>query len=279
MAKTPEAAMLGRIMKPYPAQPLRTFLASAALLLAALPSLAQDDFLGRWALTLPGGQAGWMEITGHGAWYEGSILWGGGSVLPLSSVYFDEGVLHATRVREVKRTPEGEAERTQQFTETITARVTGDELQLLHIDPQPDGRAVRKSPFTGKRVPPLPPRPDLASVRFGEPIELLNGRDLGGWKLNENGAKNGWKIVDGRLVNETPERNGYGNLRTEAEFEDFRISLETKLPPRGNSGVYLRGIYEVQIADSHAHAPHIHGMAALYSRIAPSRKATKPPGE
>jgi len=250
-----------------------------SLITAALPVVANDAFHGRWALTIPGDRAGWMEITSHDGWYEGSILWGGGSVVPLASVYFDDGVLHATRIRNVKRAPDGESARTQQFTETITAKLTGDQLELLHINPQNDGKSVQKTSFTGKRVPPMPPRPDLGAVKFGDPVELFNGNDITGWKLTDSTAKNGWQAIDGSLVNRPEGQGGFGNLRTEAEFEDFNITLETKVPSGGNSGVYLRGIYEIQVADSHDREPCVQSMGALYSRIAPSMKATKPPGE
>ena len=53
--------------------------------LAAAPN---EAFLGRWALTLPNGAAGWLEVTKEKGYYDGSILWGGGSVVPVSSVVF-----------------------------------------------------------------------------------------------------------------------------------------------------------------------------------------------
>ncbi len=251
----------------------------ASLALGAVTATGREAFLGRWALTIPGGHAGWMEITRHDGWYEGSILWGGGSVVPLASVYFDDGVLHATRIREVKRTPEGEPERIQRFTETITAEVDGDELKLQHINPRNDGASIQKASFTGNRIAPMRPRPDLSAIRFGEPVNLFNGEDLNGWRLTNPKAENGWKAIDGMLVNRPEGSRGYGNLRTDAEFEDFNLTLETQVPPRGNSGVYLRGIYEIQIADTHEKQPDVQGMAALYSRIAPATKATKPAGE
>jgi len=265
-------------MNPMRLSSLR-FAVCGCLAITGMPVAANDEFLGRWALTIPGDNAGWMEITRHDGWYDGSILWGGGSVVPLASVYFDEGVLHVTRVREVKREMDGEAERVQRFTETITAKLDGDELELQHINPRNDGKGVNTASFTGKRVPPLPPRPDLSAVNFGEPIELFNGSDLTGWRLTRSGPKNGWKAIDGKLLNRPEGNRGYGNLRTEAEFEDFNITLEFNVPPGGNSGVYLRGIYEIQVADSYDKQPSVQSMGSLYSRIAPTSNPSKPPGE
>jgi hypothetical protein len=62
------------------------------------------------------------------------------------------------------------------------------------------------------------------------------------------------------------------------EFEDFTLSLEVKVPPDSNSGVYLRGVYEVQIADTYQQRPTTRSMGAIYSRIAPTESAEKPPG-
>ena len=71
----------------------------------------------------------------------------------------------------------------------------------------------------------------------------------------------------------------YGNLRTDREFEDFNLKLETKLAKGGNSGVFIRGIYEVQVADTYGRPLNPHNMGAVYTRITPSESAEKPPGE
>ena len=113
---------------------------------------------------------------------------------------------------------------------------------------------------------------------------LFNGRSLDGWKLTWPGAVNGWSAKDGLLVNAVVQEPGkppkpYGNLRTEREFEDFRIALEVNVPPEGNSGVYLRGIYEVQVLDSFGKPVDCHNMGAIYGRITPSEAAEKPAGQ
>jgi hypothetical protein len=75
------------------------------------------------------------------------------------------------------------------------------------------------------------------------------------------------------------QRVSYGNLRTDAEFEDFKLTLEVNIPEGSNSGVYLRGIYEMQVVDSYGKELDPHNMGALYSRITPSVAAEKKPGE
>jgi hypothetical protein len=260
--------------------------------MALLPGLAvpllsaqENPFLGRWALTIPGGGAGWLGVTRESGYYDASILWGGGSVVPVSSVFFSDDSMYITRVREVRRRDaDGKVIRTQQFTEALVAQVHGDQIWVTRYNPREDGRGIVREEFSGKRIPPLPPRPNLSQVRFGDPIILFNGRDLEGWRLTNPNQRNGWSAQDGLLINNPAQQEGrprisYGNLRTDREFEDFELSLEVNVPPDGNSGVYLRGIYEVQIADGYGKSPTSHQMGSVYSRIAPSVNASRPAGE
>lgn len=256
------------------------------LALAATTFAANADaFLGRWALTIPSGAAGWLEVKKENGWYDGSILWGGGSVLPVSSVTVDGDQLVVTRTRNVERKDAaGTVVRTQQLTEVLTARVDGDTLRVTRTAPKANGSGFDRADFTGRRSPALPPRPDLKAVKFGAPITLFNGTDLSGWNLIGTTALNGWKVVDGLLVNapvkvEGQPANRYGNLRTTQEFEDFNLTLEVNVPAGSNSGIYLRGIYEVQVQDSYGKALNPHNMGAIYSRITPSSAAEKPAGE
>ncbi|MCC7373520.1 MAG: DUF1080 domain-containing protein [Verrucomicrobiales bacterium] len=243
---------------------------------------ANDAFLGRWALTTPGGGAGWLEVKKENGYYDGSILWVAGSVVPVSSVFFMDGNLAVTRTREVQRKDAGgKVLRTQEFTELITATVNGDSLDLTRLNPRDDGTGIDREEFSGKRIPALPPKPDLAKVKFGDAIQLFNGRDLTGWRLLEPGAANAWKVENGLLLNRPDKSTGnhFGNLRTDREFEDFHLTLEAKVPKGGNSGIYLRGIYEVQVADSYGRPADSHGMGGVYSRITPTTNAAKPAGE
>src|SRR5262249_56035143 len=75
------------------------------------------------------------------------------------------------------------------------------------------------------------------------------------------------------------EPQGNSDLVSERTFQDFRLHLEFNVEPRSNSGVYLRGRYEVQILDDPTLARDVRGSGGLYGRIAPSADATKTPGE
>lgn len=115
--------------------------------------------------------------------------------------------------------------------------------------------------------------------QWGQPIELFNGRqaDLTNWEPLEKNRGLSWKVVDGVLTN-----GGHGteNIVTKRkDFRNFKLHVEFKVPERGNSGVYLRGRHEVQIADSYDRPIEAGGCGAMYSRVLPKVNASKPPGE
>lgn len=259
---------------------------SLVLLPASHPARAVegiDPFLDKWELTIPGGGAGWLSVTRQSGYYDAEILWGGGSVVPADSVFFTDNTLLVGRQREVQRKDAaGKVIRTQRFTDMILARVEGDHLRLTLLSPNSNGEGVERTEFTGKRQPPLPPAPDLAKVKFGEPIPLFNGKDLNGWKTFGS-EHNGWRAENGILINDAPQEPGrhksYANIRTEREFEDFKFTCEVRVPAGGNSGIYLRGIYEVQVSDAYGKPASPHAMGAIYSRITPSENAAKTAGE
>ena len=242
-------------------------------------------WLGSWALTIPSGAAGWLGVEEKDGKLTASMLWGGGSVFPLESARVEDGKLIVTRIQTVqKKDATGNLVKVP-LTETITAVAKGDEVKLTSVKPRPDGKGEEKAEFGGKRQPAMPPAPDLSKTRFGEPIALFNGVDLSGWKLIQPEALSAWSAKEGILVNDVPPREEgkprkhYANLRTEREFEDFNLKLEVRVPREGNSGVYLRGMYEVQVADTYGKPLDSHNMGAVYSRITPTAAAEKPPGK
>lgn len=263
-----------------------TFLRSLILTCSCLVPLAgagaaDHPLLGRWALTIPGGGAGWLGVENHGGTLKSSILWGGGSVVPTQKTEADGNKLVITRESKNKvKTPEGK-EVTETIRETITAEGAGEVLNLTTEKAKADGKAYGEASFTGRRIAPLPPAPDLSKVKFGEPLALFQGPGLAGWRLISPKDDNGWSMENGILQNRVTKEKGkhFGNLRTEAEFADFKLTTEVRTLPKSNSGIYLRGIYEIQIMESFGKAVDSHNMGALYSRITPSVAAEKPPGE
>jgi hypothetical protein len=265
---------------------------SVLLLLGAVlvcgAAFAADDaapFLGNWALTIPGGGAGWLGVTNDGGYLQSSVLWGGGSVVPTTQTYVNNDTLVVLRSREIERKDaSGKVVKKDTIIDSVRAKVEGDNLKLVLVKPNENGLGVTREEFAGKKIPPVPAAPDLSKAKFGDPIQLFNGKDLTGWKLTNPDQVNGWFVKDGILVNDPKQEEGkphisYGNLRTEKEFEDFNLKLKVKVLPKGNSGIYLRGIYEVQVEDSYGKPIDPHNMGGIYSRIAPSMSAEKPAGE
>ena len=238
---------------------------------------ADNPYIGHWALTLPNGGPGWLGITEGKGGLDAAILWGGGSVKPVSSVKVKGDRFVITRV-EVQRRG---ADKGKKITETITATLSGDNLKLVTVKARPDGREFGRANFTGKRIPPLPPKPDLSKAKYAEPITLFNGKNLDGWRLTNPNNANGWIAEGGVLVNKPIQPKGkghvsYGNLRTIDEFKDFNLKFEVNVPEKSNSGVYLRGIYELQVLDSYGKPLNPHNMGAIFSRITPAVSAEKP---
>ncbi len=242
-------------------------------------SVAANPYIGRWALTIPGGGAGWLGVEQENGTLKASILWGGGSVVPIRAD-IDGDTLKLERVHK-RRRRDGKVD---EYKEKIIAKVSGDELSLTQIMPRRDGKGENRSDFTGKRIPPLPPKPDISKAKYGKSIKLFNGTNLNGWKLTNPRQTNGWFVEDGVLVNNPMQTGGephisYGNLCTEAEFEDFNLKLEVNVGAKNNSGVYLRGIYEVQVSDTYGRGLDSHNMGGIYSRITPVVSAEKPAGQ
>jgi hypothetical protein len=205
-------------------------------------------------------------------------------VVPPDSAKMEMGKLVVTRKNKSQRKDESGKTVTVTNIETILALLDGDTLKLTSIKARDNGSGEDRAEFTGRREPVMPPAPDLAQVKFGKPIQLFAGKGLTGWRLTDPKATSGWSAKDGLLVNEVsqdkskPHKN-YGNLRTDQVFEDFNLTLETRVAKGGNSGVYLRGIYEVQVTDSYGKPLDPHNMGAIYSRIKPTVSAEKRPGE
>lgn len=263
-------------------------LIGSLMLLLSIPNVSKaidsvKPFLGRWALFLPGG-AGWLGVTQMDGYVDASLLWYGGSVEPVSSVYMEGETLVVTRSRNFVRTKDasGAAVRTHNSSILYRFSIYGDILAGEMIAPEKDGSSSTTR-FFGKKIADLPAAPDLLKIVYGKPVKLLNGKDLTGWKLLEPNKVNGWSLVDGALINDPVQKEGqphvaYGNICTTDKFEDFNLKLQVSVPAGSNSGVYLRGIYEIQVFDSYGKALDPHNMGALYSRITPSEAAEKPAG-
>src|SRR5262245_58138851 len=115
-------------------------------------------------------------------------------------------------------------------------------------------------------------------------VVLFDGKDLSRWRTRKGGAPAGWKLSHDffEVV------KGTGDIETVQAFGDCQLHLEWATPSpavgedqdRGNSGVFLMGLYEVQVLDSYASATYPDGQAgALYGQFPPLVNPTRPPGE
>ena len=252
------------------------------------------NFMGQWSFNigtrkgLPG-TVGWLEVKHEGAFWEANILWGGGSVVPVPYLYFADNTLYIGRDSRrvvLQKNEEGNPVKTQNIPAWVELKVSGNEITGYHLTPRSDYVGLDTVVITGKKMPDMPSAPNIKNLKFDKPINLIKDtKSLKGWKLVEENAKNGWSMKDGVLSNNPAQKEGephirYGNLRTEQEFEDFNLKLELQVKDRSNSGIYLRGMMEVQVSDSYGKPVDIHNtMGAVYSRITPTVNASKPAGE
>ena len=108
---------------------------------------------------------------------------------------------------------------------------------------------------------------------WGSPINLLSGSDLAAWHASANSQ---WRVVDQVLTN---AKTG-SNLVTRSAFTDFKLHLEFRYPKAGNSGVYLRGRYEVQIIDDSAGSePGSEHLGGVYGFLSLNENVARQPGE
>lgn len=104
-------------------------------------------------------------------------------------------------------------------------------------------------------------------------VDLLKP-NLDAWQAEDGRPIDNWKLLDGVLMN---VKLG-SHLVTKEEFRDFDLSLEFYLPPRGNSGLFLRGRYEVQLFDGQNVAADIYS-GAIWEQIPVEAKMYKGPND
>ena len=122
------------------------------------------------------------------------------------------------------------------------------------------------------------PAPKLnrkAPASWSKPEPVFDGKDLSGWEP-DNASENHWEAQNGELVNV----KAGANIRTTRTFEDFKLHIEYNCPQGGNSGVYLRGRYEIQVAyEPPGTNDKFHDMGSIYGFIAPAVEVAARPGQ
>ncbi|MFB3924070.1 MAG: DUF1080 domain-containing protein [Terriglobia bacterium] len=248
----------------------RQFLSVVVLVITAfliadstLCSSAPPGIAGRWDLTVgvaDRAYPSWLEVTTKDGQLSGRFVGRMGSARPIKQITFENGRLSFSLP------PQYEKFKTDM---SFTAALSPDGEKLNGMTKNENGEELS---WIGVRAPALP-KPQ--SIKWGAPIELFNGKNLTGWKLKDSRAPNGWKAVNRVLENEMPS----SDIRTEKEFKDFKLHIEFNCPSKSNSGIYLRGRYEVQVMDSYGQPPESHRLGGLYGFIDPTENAGKPGGE
>ncbi len=245
-----------------------------ALLFSSLVLTAADNdpfsmhetppIAGRWDLTVTDGASqhpSWFEIEQSGyRTLVGRYVGQFGSARPIGEVTFDRDA----RTFRFALPPQWER-RTSDV--VFEGRIDGDLLRGVTTNDQ--GQPVN---WEARRAPSLV---RSSSPRWGQAIALFNGRDLSGFKPRDAGKPNGWEVKDGLLVNAKPGND----LLTESKFNDFKLRAEFRYPKGSNSGIYLRGRYEVQIEDNFGQEINSHRIGGVYGFLTPRVNAAKPPGE
>ncbi|MEO8819710.1 MAG: DUF1080 domain-containing protein [Ginsengibacter sp.] len=214
---------------------------------------------GRWDITVnENGRMvpSWLEIHHSGnVMLVGRFVGGGGSARPISRINLKDGMMSFSIP------PQWESEPNDLKVEGL---FRGDSLAGEMT--MPDGKTF---PWVGKRAPRLRRN---AEPEWGKPIHLFDGKNMNEWHAM---GKNQWIVEDGML--RSP--HGGSNLVTNQVFKDFKLHIEFRYPPESNSGVYLRGRYEIQIEDSKGKEPEDIYLGGIYGFIAPSDMMAKAPGE
>jgi Domain of Unknown Function (DUF1080) len=218
-------------------------------------------FLGRWDLTLKTSlheYPSWLEITREDGQLKAVMTGRWGNARPLPKVEISNGHILFVSPKEEEAAKEDLAFNGSLSGNTLAGTVNGPEGTLWQ--------------WTGERAPSLqrkhPPK-------WGKPIQLFNAKELTGWRASDPNATATWKVVNGTLV--SPGRGP--ELITDAKFEDFKLHIEFNCAKASNSGVYLRGRYEVQIEDDPVPEGPSMRTGGVYGFLTPSPEPPRTPGE
>jgi hypothetical protein len=208
--------------------------------------------LGRWDLTLKAPDReypSWLELTQENGQLKARLVSRWGHARPLPKAEYSDGRLTFV-------SPKEEEDRKDDM--VFEGKLSGK--MLVGTTTGPDGTTWH---WTGVRAPLLERK---GTPTWGKPIHLFNGKDLTGWHMSDPASKNPWKVENGTLVSP-----GHGpELISNAKFEDFKLHIEFNCAAGANSGVYLRGRYELQIENDVAPEGPTMRTGGIYGFLAPS---------
>ncbi len=232
---------------------------AAALVVPCLSLQGASPLAGRWDITVAtphGTLVDWLGVTDKDGAFEIWYQPPGGNVYQVKN--FKVNGAHLSLVLREASSSEPAM--------TWEVDASGDKLSGTQQRGYATGQVI------GVRAPALI-RPE--PMTWSAPEPLFNGKDLTGWEPLDP-AHNHWVVRNGLLINET---HG-SNLRTTRTFDDFRLHIEFNCPDDGNSGVYLRGRYEVQIEyEPLAFNPPERRIGSIYGFLTPAVDLPRKPGQ
>ena len=216
--------------------------------------------LGRWDITMKIGERefpSWLEVHKSGVkMLVGEFVSAGGSARPIARVNLENGKLSFSIPQQWES-----QDKNLEFEGTLQADSLVGTIIL------PDGRNCK---FSAVKAPSLT---RTSKPVWGKSIKLFNDKDLTGW--HPSGKTNQWVVENGVLKSPKPG----SNIISDQTFTDFKLHVEFRYAAHGNSGVYLRGRYEVQITDYYEDTPPKDVLGSVYGFIKPNEKVATKPGE
>ena len=237
---------------------------ASTMLASTVSAQSSKDFLGRWDITVTPATGKpypqWLELTENGGKIEGRVQPRGGAWHPIAAARMESGKLIVTL--DEPASGAGSASATNwELSSTDPGKLSGTEKR----GDTADGLTLVavKAPALDRPTP----------KQWTKPRPLFDGKDLQGWEPIGNVENNKWIARNDELVNDNPEvpgQRGHGaaNIMTTEKFQDFKLHIEVNCPEGGNSGIYLRGRYELQIGTEGGKLPS-HEMGAIYSYYPP----------
>ena len=218
-------------------------------------------FLGRWDLTLkaPDGEhPSWLELSLDGDQLKAQFVGRWGNARPLPKVEITSGKLTFVSPKKEESSKED--------------MVFEGKMQGNHLVGTVNAPDTGQWTWTGVRAPSLA---RTGTPQWGKPVHLFNGKDLTGWHPDKPNSSATWKVEDGALVSP-----GHGpELINDSKFGDFKLHIEFNCGPNANSGIYLRGRYEVQVETNSIQEPPSHHTGGIYGFIAASPEMPRKPDE
>jgi hypothetical protein len=239
---------------------IRISCAIALVFLACQTKIINNEITGRWDVTIEGidgNYPSWFEIKSDSGRLSGQFVGRVGSARPITNLSFKDDLLNFSLP------PQWEKQKEDLVFEgrLRQRRFTGETTDTL--------KNIIK--WSAVKAPELPYSDDII---WGEPQDLIKD-DLSNWELRYPDKSNGWVIEDGILSNTPPSEDLY----SKEKYRDFKLHIEFRIPEKANSGVYLRGRYEIQIMDDSEREPSVHTTGAVYGFYTPEKKVANPHGE